>query len=78
MPNLDIELLHLAQADQHIAQCRRHIRKQIALIRRCSAGGGDVRQAQELLSAMRDTQRVMRLHRQTLRTMLPPDTNAVG
>jgi len=72
MPDRDVELLHLDLVDRHIAGCRLRIRRQIALIRRCTADGHDVSRACALLAVMRESQHTLRLHRQTILANLHP------
>lgn len=66
MIDVQQELRDLAAAQQHIAQGRSRIRRQIDLIRELRRDGHDVEQALQLLAALRQSLDAQRMHKNVI------------
>lgn len=64
------EQQHLDQANQHVREAEERIAKQEALVRQLAADGHDIRDAEALLQAFRDTLAGMKEHRDLIKTEL--------
>jgi hypothetical protein len=66
MPDLQQEREHLAQADEHIAEGRRRVTDQVALIARLAQEEQDTTEAWRLLVTLEETLDEWREHRQVI------------
>jgi ferritin-like metal-binding protein YciE len=57
------ERAHLAQVDRHIAETKEHIRKQEQLIARLTARGRNLDEAEDFLSVLGGTLKVLKQQR---------------
>ena len=66
MPDLQQEREHLAEADRHIAEGRRRVADQVALIARLAQDGHDTTQARRLLLTLEASLEGRHEHRQII------------